>query len=718
MRRYIGWLCAFLVFVGMWQVPLPASAADADYFGVCAVPHLVDDWEGYCDKLIASGVKWIRISPDWNLFEPTRDTYSTEFLQKMDGIVDKLTNAGINIHFIIGYTAVWASSAPNADKPWKYKPADWADWEEFVAFVTNRYKGKITSWEVWNEPDSEIFWRDSVEDFATLMQKAYPVIKAADPANRVLLGGLCFYDGNFGDGSWFDRFAAIDGVENTFDVMNLHAYVNTPRMLQKLEGLLYLMEKHAPKFEGKKIWVTETGYSTAGDSAKEAAKADMAEQVYALFKRFPDIERIFWYCFSNTTTNNVSEDNFGLTTSEVLPLDALYHFDALDGAETDFAWEAQASQDDRQYRTLTSGSAAVQDGTVSLQAGEGLPLYVNDSWLYRAEEGLYDTVYADVTYIDRGGAWQILYDGVQGPNMLTAEQSGSGDGKSHTVTVALPDFWFANRLADGADLRILAVSGETAIQKVTLRSPDRQGACLLGETNRYSKLEHIVAADAGNEAYNPPAEQDGRACREIPKGKYMYFVTGKGVAKSGDTHLTIRIDYWDAGTDAIQLQYVSTEGDAYKTISWDKTDTQTWKSVTIHLEDADFRASKSYGADFRLYGADGGVSEYIRRVTVTRDVPPALTVQGDLRLDGDMLHASVRMSNTSGQMQAVCGILATFDAADTLVDLSVVEWDLPDGVTDRIEELPGIQMTDGAVKGRLFLWDGLGTIQPLTDVVE
>jgi hypothetical protein len=68
-------------------------------------------------------------------------------------------------------------------------------WAAFVYQTVHRYRpggvrsvsegwptGRgITMWEIWNEPDSRIFWGGTVEEYARLVKVAYLAARHADP---------------------------------------------------------------------------------------------------------------------------------------------------------------------------------------------------------------------------------------------------------------------------------------------------------------------------------------------------------------------------------------------------------------------------------------------------------------------------------------------------------------------------------------------------------
>lgn len=170
-------------------------------------------------------------------------------------------------------------------------------WAEFVFNTVERYRpGGVLAgqqgwrrgqgvryWEVWNEPDYDLFWRGSIDDYYRLLEVAYKSIKAADPEATVLLGGLAFYD----KPDWFpallDRLAGSPGPA-PFDVASLHHYLsiyNSERLIRQFRaGLDAAGLAHVP------LWITESGVSvwddypaTAHDvSPDEPFRATMAEQ--------------------------------------------------------------------------------------------------------------------------------------------------------------------------------------------------------------------------------------------------------------------------------------------------------------------------------------------------------------------------------------------------------------------------------------------------------
>ncbi len=597
-------------------------------FGIAAKPQSYSDPDAYCDHVIASGVKWIRLAPEWGSIETAKGVYNATYLAKLDNIVNRLTGEGVNILWILCYTAPWASSQPGL--PWpdvtRHKPASWSDWGDYVTFIVSRYDGKISHWEVWNEPDHLGFWKSSVADYHALLETAHARIKAVNPFNVVLLGGLAMTTGtttSYGLGTFFDQLMDM-GAGAHFDLVNYHAYGNYARHLALYRGMMDVINKHA--IQAKPIWITETGYSTEGDPSREPMKADMVDQIHLGNLRWENVERYFWHCYSNPVMSppNPLEENFGLTTATLTPLKAFHHYQALGAAETDFALQAAYPALTPTVRALYYFPASGGDGSHVTALGDDrlipatryMYFRVADAWLHDGNGGIDTALEVDVTFLDAGtGNFALQYD-----SAASAYQSVSvartNTGQWRKVTLALNDVKFANRQNNAADFRLYA-GGSTSltVRKVAVRKRFNPASVVLKATPVFKLIDYVVAGSG--EAHNPVATMGGVECRSITaNNRYFYFRVSDALARAGDTSIDVAITFWDLGTDKLALHYAAV-GNAYKAINITKTNTQAWRTVTLSLSDAHFVNAQNYSADFRISNGWDGTPEYVRRVDVT-----------------------------------------------------------------------------------------------------
>ena len=189
-------------------------------------------------------------------------------------------------------------------------------WAVFVTAAVNRYKPGgvlaqangwpagvgVTHWEMWNEPDLNIFWDASKEDYARLLKVGYLAARAADPGAVVLFAGLAnsYEDG----GTKFDYYRQIltilaadpAAAENGFyhDILATHSYFHAWKSWYHVYRARGAMRSFG--FE-KPIWLNESGVPAWDDypgpvwDSQSALRATTEEQadyiiqsaMYALF---------------------------------------------------------------------------------------------------------------------------------------------------------------------------------------------------------------------------------------------------------------------------------------------------------------------------------------------------------------------------------------------------------------------------------------------------
>ena len=131
-------------------------------------------------------------------------------------------------------------------------PANWDEWRDLVAalatHLVRRYGiEEVAQWafEVWNEPNLEVFWSGTREEYLRLYDESVGGIKSVDPRLRV--GGP-----STAAGEWVESLvahAASDGVP--LDFVSTHTYGNLP-----LDIRASLRDNG---FDGVPIWWTEWG---------------------------------------------------------------------------------------------------------------------------------------------------------------------------------------------------------------------------------------------------------------------------------------------------------------------------------------------------------------------------------------------------------------------------------------------------------------------------
>ena len=147
-------------------------------------------------------------------------------------------------------------------------PADWSEWRllvtELAAHLVDRYGiDEVAQWafEVWNEPNLEVFWTGSRQEYLRLYEEAALAVKSVD--QRLRVGGPAT-----AAGEWIEPLAAHAARTGAaVDFVSSHTYGNIPldpRPALRRHGL-----------DGIPIWWTEWGigathFGPAHDSAMGA----------------------------------------------------------------------------------------------------------------------------------------------------------------------------------------------------------------------------------------------------------------------------------------------------------------------------------------------------------------------------------------------------------------------------------------------------------------
>ena len=308
---------------GPVQIPVILTAAIADSSATLGIsdPNLYNlspaDIAKTLDELKALGVTDIRISVPWAGVQPYN---ATDYdWSKVDAVVEAAASRDMGILGVINATPPWAGF-PLVGHP---DPGVYAD---FAATVAARYQGKISAYEVWNEPNGVTFWSPAdALSYTELLKAAYPAIKAADPDAQVIagvLGAVGTVPGVTLSPVTFVAQMYADGAHGYFDALSYHPYQYTTPFslgtvtdspLLQTEAIRALM---AAAGDGAlKLWATEYGLPTAWGISQEQQAAYIHDFVVA-WQQIEGAGPMFIHTTRDTATGAFgAEDNFGIFTT-------------------------------------------------------------------------------------------------------------------------------------------------------------------------------------------------------------------------------------------------------------------------------------------------------------------------------------------------------------------------------------------------------------------
>jgi len=324
-------LCVAVVF-GL-SVAVPANAAPpsvpaAGYgFGDGAQMTWLapGDVNRELDAVAKTNATWLRVLIPWTQIETAKGQYNWG---QTDLVIDAAAARGLRVLGVIAFSPDWAK-APGTS--FSAPPDNVADFADFSRAVATRYGSRVSSWQLWNEPNLPLFFGGTPHNaprYTELVKAAYPAIKAVQPNSTVVLAGLSRLPGDESPPAFLDKMYAA-GAKGSFDAAAAHPYVfptgiaaNPENGWSDVGGLHDVMAANGDG--GKKIWMTELGAPTCdcGDGVSQEDQAKQITDVLAAAAATGYSGPAFIYSIRDTDSSNRGdrESNFGaLLTTDFQP---------------------------------------------------------------------------------------------------------------------------------------------------------------------------------------------------------------------------------------------------------------------------------------------------------------------------------------------------------------------------------------------------------------
>lgn len=243
------------------------------------------------DPLGNSGVKHTRLSSGWAKTEKEPGVFDFAWL---DTIVDEMLARGIQPWFNLVYgNPIYMPDAPNETAagctPWQYGEAVIEKWLRYAKKLAEHFKGRITHYEVWNEPNSSLFWHPVIGGdmpaYADMIHRTGAVIRAVDPAAKI---GCVLDDRGFYSDQWMNiLFPALQPGD--IDFYCFHLYTTTPEW-QYFPCVQRIRERlDAAGHTNTVIWQGESGFPSwfpEKHSMNPKSQSNEHRQAVAHLRRF------------------------------------------------------------------------------------------------------------------------------------------------------------------------------------------------------------------------------------------------------------------------------------------------------------------------------------------------------------------------------------------------------------------------------------------------
>jgi hypothetical protein len=291
--------------------------ADSDVYGLSLPNGTLDKAavDAHFDAIKALGVSTVRVLIPWAGVQPLDPaTSSYRDWSRVDYIVKAATDRGMSVLGVLNATPAYGGAnggcwgcvgaAPNPTK-----------FANFAAEAAGHFRGLVSAYEVWNEPNYAGNWSPAVDPVAytNLLKAAYSKIKTAgtitvggkvinigDPNATVVAGvlGAALTVGNvLMDPRTFVNTMYANGAKGFFDALSFHPYSyqqsfpdglgcqfcqNTPitMLLQIRQTMLNYLDGDT------KIWATEYGLGTSNATYQQ--QADWIKDFLTTWAEGPD----------------------------------------------------------------------------------------------------------------------------------------------------------------------------------------------------------------------------------------------------------------------------------------------------------------------------------------------------------------------------------------------------------------------------------------------
>ena len=270
-------------------------------------------------RMTAGGIGSYHVLFSWQTVEQQQGSYDWT---AYDSEFRQLALNGIEpIPYVIGTPPAYA---PVSTDPPTTSNEAFDAWADFLKAAATRYgpdgefwqtlaqsdpdvePQPIHVWEIWNEPNSSVFWtpQPDPDAYATLLKRSARVIKGVDPSAEVMTAGMFITPQSEGAINSIDFLRAVydhPGVDDAVDAVALHPYGPTVGdVMDQVDKTHDVVDEVG---DDAALWVTEIGWGSDPSSGNDLAKTP-EQQAALLSKSFSKLlgerdalglQGIIWY---------------------------------------------------------------------------------------------------------------------------------------------------------------------------------------------------------------------------------------------------------------------------------------------------------------------------------------------------------------------------------------------------------------------------------------
>lgn len=262
-----------------------------------------------------AGIKYVRVDLFWNSIEKEKGHYDFGQYDKLNQI---LKENNIKPYYVLDYSNKLYEKDHSIVTEQGRKA-----FGKYVKAIVKRFKGQNGIWEIWNEPNLEMFWNNQpgYKDYGLLVETVAPIIKKYDKSGVVVAPAIS----GISDTSleWLKQLFKNEKVVADLDAISVHPYRNTKpeTTLEEYDKLKGIIDKYGhkdlPIISGE--WGYPVNTKTENVTITEQKQAEFLVRMF-LINASQHIPVSIWYDWRNDGLDpDNNQHNFGLLTYEYKP---------------------------------------------------------------------------------------------------------------------------------------------------------------------------------------------------------------------------------------------------------------------------------------------------------------------------------------------------------------------------------------------------------------
>ena len=189
------------------------------------------------------------------------------------------------------------------------KASKMAEFDQFLTALVQRYKGKITMYELWNEPNVGNVFTGTVEQMVTLTEHVYKAVRANDP-DALIAGPSSTY------APYLLNYFQHGGPKG-IDLIDIHGYPNVdqndvPEAIVGFKSVGVKLDMASIGLQGKPIWDSENSWG--GPLANKDPDYRASFVARSLLEHWSvGMQKSFWYGWDEPVWGTLWTPTKGIT---------------------------------------------------------------------------------------------------------------------------------------------------------------------------------------------------------------------------------------------------------------------------------------------------------------------------------------------------------------------------------------------------------------------